>query len=197
MPTTYERVEEVSDKHNGLQVKIALNKRFKQGYNPYHTISIRTFYPNAPTQNRRFYNLWNTSLNFIFNLMNTADQNGLFNNKFDDNYQRHNGGSPLILADKLANNKILFNELTIPDERKQWGKDTIYVIGFEPPGTQWRKVMIASKMQDKATFRSLTTNGDYKPRIIIPDSEWDMDNAMIDCDPLIFRNFHKALKNYI
>ena len=89
----------------------------------------------------------------------------------------------------------LLNEITGPDE--DWGANPFFVIA-EDPNPEWRKVMIVNPDTGTATFRSLTKSTSYRPRTELrPDSEWSLDNSMMDAGAQQVRAFLEALSQLL
>ena len=60
---------------------------------------------------------------------------------------------------------------------------------------RWRKVMIADSERRLCTFRSTTTDSDYKPVIADPAlSPWRIDNAMQDAGAAMIRTLLSILE---
>lgn len=198
----YKKLDEVEQiDNNGLSVKIRLNlRRDVNGYE-WTPICWRTLHPVHKT-NRQAYKFkdgtfWHITIDLAIKLIELATKKGLLDTKYDDKYLRLGGGKFTYSEYSLNNNPKEFLEICLPGEEKNWSQDTIFSIAEEPKG-HWRKVMIASKQQNKVTFRSLTTCNSYKLKEKLSDKHnWYLDRSMMDCDTAIMRNFYSRLKKYV
>ena len=90
----------------------------------------------------------------------------------------------------------MFKYITCEDGEPDWGDDPLFVVIQVPDKIlRWRKIMIVDSERKLCTFRSTTTDPNYKPVIADPIlSPWRMDNAMQDSSATMIRTFQSVLE---
>jgi hypothetical protein len=184
MATRYERVVEVIQSDiNGIEVTLALQRRFSPGLDPWFTVSWRTrLRPGGP--NRRFDIHralgWSIGAHFASEMFDEFEHCGGFDPRYHDGLRTSESRTSDGVGAGAA--ESIFEEVTYPGE--DWGERPYWVIlGDEPPvyGDSWRKILIVDPSTGRATFRSKTTSPTYRPRAILrPGREWVLDNSMHD-----------------
>ena len=197
--TTYDRQLEVSRVVDGIPVKLALQERTSAGVEkPWWTLSWRTKY-SANGSNRRFYltkdGCWTIPATVALEMIDEMESLGGLDEGYFD-HRRRPSFETLISSEMTAAEKAdALDGITGPDE--DWGADPFFVINFDP-NDQWKKVLIINTDNDIATFRSITENPDYMPKKVLrPDTDWWLDNSMMDANVQQMRAFHTQLKNYL
>jgi len=198
----YKKIDEVElIDNNGLSVKLRLNSRWSENQAEWTPICWRTVRPISGTNRQRYKlgdgSFWHITVDLAIELMELALHKGLLDTRYDDKYDRLGGGNFTYSEYSLKNNMKEFLEICLPGEEKKWPQDTIFLIAEEPKG-YWRKVMIASKQKNKVTFRSLTRCSSYRLKVkLANNTDWDLDNSMMDCDTAVMRKFYSSLKTYV
>jgi hypothetical protein len=196
----YKIIRSVATSAGGIPVKLALQRRLDVPPKPFYTISWRTRYPGT-TQNRRFYwssdgSCWTIAVSMARDLLTAAERERMLDAQYDDTYERFGGGTPTLVESvdlSPSDRAALWREITFPDREPDWGADPSFVVATEF-GHRWRKIMIVDSRQDTATFRSCTTDPDYRLGQALPGTQWRMDNAMQDASTAIMRRFLDVLR---
>jgi hypothetical protein len=95
----------------------------------------------------------------------------------------------------------LLEEIT--DEGEAWGPRPFFVVlgedtKLDPHKKNWRKILIVDPTTGRATFRSTTQSPTYKPRAEMrTDSEWVLDNSMMDANVNQARVFLAELESLL
>jgi len=181
-------------------VSLALQQRLDVPPVPFFTVSWRTTYPGK-RQNRRYYwskggSCWTIPAALAKEMLERAAEEGLLDGKYDDTYDRFGGGVPTFIdsSEIAAGERAeLWREITQVEREPDWGPTPRFVVATEHGG-RWRKIMTVDTAMRFATFRSCTTNPDYRPVLILPGTDWRMDNAMQDASTAIMRRFLAALR---
>ena len=197
--TAYERQLEVERIVSGISVKLALQERTSATVeNPWWTLSWRTKYsPVGP--NRRFYltkqGCWYIPAKVALEMIDELEAMGGMSQEYVD--QRQQSLREPLVSTKISDTEkaVAFEGITVPKE--DWGANPFFVISFDP-NDQWKKVMIINTDTNVATFRSITADIDYMPRKLLrPDSDWWLDNSMMDANVQQMCKFHMHLKNHL
>lgn len=185
--------------HDGLPINLRLQWRLNVHPERYHCLSWRTLYPSGRS-NRRFYKIdqgiWTIPVSVALRVMQRAEESGMLGTQYDDPQTRHGGPENAVFDSRLLAHQEwndLFNQITLDRDEPDWGPAPLFVVIEVPDGT-WRKVMIIDSKREFCTFRSLTTNQDYRPKVVEGTrSNWRMDNAMQDASAAMTRIFLGAI----
>ena len=196
----YEEVRRVTTAYDGLPVDLKLQRRLTVPPHSFYCLSWRTPYPSGKS-NRRFYRLtgsgfWTIPVGVALRLMVQARESGMLDARYDDRQVRHRGTEDTIIDSRALGERQrrnVFDAITSADKEPDWGGDPLFVIIEVPDGT-WRKIMIVDTEREFCTFRSATTDVDYKPVITCLRSPWRMDNAMQDSSAAMMRKFLSTLE---
>ena len=186
--------------HDGLPINLRLQWRLNVPPESYYCLSWRTLYPSG-LANRRFYKIeqgiWTLPVSVALRVMQRAVDSGMLGDQYDDPQSRHGGYDNAVFDSRLLPDQEridLFNQITLDRDEPDWGPTPLFVVIEVPDGT-WRKVMIIDSKREFCTFRSLTTNEDYKPIIVEGmRSNWRLDNAMQDASAAMTRYFLDAIR---
>ena len=199
----YREIDRITGWHDGQPVHLKLQERLGVPPVPYHCLSWRTLYSGG-TANRRFYRskkrgFWTIPTRLALVLMRQADERGWLDGTYDDPQKRCGGPDNDIFDSRelgARERREVFESITCEDGEPDWGYDPIFVVIQVPDKRRrWRKVMIADSERRLCTFRSTTTDPDYKPVIADPAlSPWRMDNAMQDAGAAMIRTFLSILE---
>ncbi len=200
MPTTtYDRQLEVMRVVDGIPVKLALQERTSASIKKsWWTLSWRTKY-SPDSSNRRFYltkdGCWTIPATVALEMIDEMDGLGGLDEKYFDHRRRYSWET-LVSSEMSDAEKVdALEHMTGPDE--DWGAAPFFVITFDPHD-RWKKVLIINADNDVATFRSITEDPDYMPRKVLrPDTDWWLDNSMMDANVQQMRAFHLHLRNYL
>ncbi len=197
---SYQEIMTVSETHDGLPIMLRLQWRLNVHPERYYCLSWRTLYPSG-LSNRRFYKVrqvfWTIPVSVALRVMQRAEDSGMLGCQYDDPQTRHRGPNNSISDSRLLGDQEridLLNQITLDRDEPDWGPAPVFVVIEVPDGT-WRKVMIIDSKREFCTFRSLTTNEDYKPIIVEGTrSNWRLDNAMQDASAVMTREFLNAIR---
>lgn len=197
--TTYARKLEVSRVVDGIPVKLALQERTSTGVdNSWWTLSWRSKY-SPDGSNRRFYmtndGCWTIPANLALEMINEMESLGGLSEVYFDHRRRPFFETLVSTTMSATERADLLCRITGPAE--DWGGDPFFMMTRDPNG-HWNKVLIINSDNDTATFRSITTNPDYKPKKVLrPDADWWLDNSMMDANVQQMRAFHFQLRKYL
>lgn len=194
--TTYEREIQVRRDVGGVPVRLALQERTSEKLGiTWWVLSWRTNLESSG-RNRRFYfsegEFWSIPAEDALALMEDIDDRGGLDDRYFD--VRHKGEFETIVSTELDRDERTdrLNRVTAPDE--DWGDDPFFVIAGDPNGA-WQKVMLVNLDTGTATFRSITTDPEYRPKKDLrPGQGWWLDNSMMDANVQQVRQFLKHLR---
>jgi hypothetical protein len=179
--TQYEAIIKVAELlADGIEVSLRLQTRtsIRHGIS-WPVVSWRTrLEPDG--KNRKFYfsgdELWAINAATALKLLESLVTKGGLNAEHND--LRRSDYHPSIVASDDTGAVGFFEQITMIDE--DWGEDPLFVV-LDDPSENWRKIMIVNRQTGLATFRSTTTDIDYKPRKELRlGSSWYLDNSMPD-----------------
>ena len=205
--TSYQRIFSVDRRApDGIELMLALQIRSSVRWPmSWPTLSWRTrLRPAGP--NRRFYILddepWMIRAVTAFDMLAEAQRRGALDDAYLDPRPRAIFDT-FISTDPIAQDRAkIFEEITMPSE--SWGEEPFW-IALEEHGTAgrvgdgpWRKVMIINTQSGEATFRSTTTDQNYKPRKVLRAGlRWALDNSMPDINVQQSRVFIELLRTVL
>lgn len=185
MVTKYERlIETRRDGADGIEVTLALQRRFSPGEQPWYTVSWRTrLRPGGP--NRRFYmqagKPWSIGSHLADEMLEELEHRGGLHEQYHDHLRRPAFHEVTAAALAPHDARRVFEEITSPEE--DWGPEPFWVVlGEDRRDRPWRKTLLVDPSTGRATFRSTTRSSTYRPRAILrPGLDWVLDNSMQDC----------------
>lgn len=197
-PQTSYELEKVVEAENicGTPIKLALQERSSaREETPYWTISWRTLY-QLGGKNRRFYKTekygyWSLPIQTALDLIEALKNQGGLDDAFLDS--RKLGDYEIICSDELEHLEKVKKLNEITGDSEKWDENAFFVI-ISDPNPNWQKILIADKDQSLVTFRSLTKDRNYMPKTILRgNSEWWLDNSMLDANVQQFKIFYDQL----
>lgn len=198
----YRPIDRVTVRHDGLPIHLKLQERLELGPEPFYCVTWRTVYAGGGS-NRRFYRsrasgFWSIPTRLALDLMLNATDRGWLDGRYDDPQVRHEGSDNITIDSRelgVHDRRVLFDSITCIEGEPNWGDDPLFAVVEVPDGT-WRKIMIVDSEKQFCTFRSTTTDVDYKPVIADPNlSPWRMDNAMQDAGAAMIREYLRILSS--
>jgi len=193
MPATYKIINKVQEGNTSLSLKL------RQDLN-YNCLTWRA--TRESNTNRRFYyennGFWHISPQVALNIMEKADNHGLFNSI----YFRWKKEITILDSAKLSQAD---SQQLVRESLTSSGEDHIYqscndlriVACVEPWEVEWRKVMIFSLENDAITFRSFTRNNSTYENLYKNfnfSNGWLLDRAMLDADGAICLEHYAVLR---
>ncbi len=200
-PTEYDDPNVRIDRQqpSGTKVSLKLQLRTKTEENEsWFVVSWRDQYSPSGS-NRQYYivkgEVWSIDAALALEMYEELERRGGLDERYDDLKRRpsfdvnsaHN--EPEELRTKL------FEEITMPNET--WGRYP-FVIILNDPNDDWRKSMIVNRETGHATFRSTTTDENYKLKQKMREgTEWYLDRSMQDVNVQQAREFLKQLRKIV
>ena len=197
-PQTSYELEKVVEAENicGTPIKLALQERSSaREETPYWTISWRTLYQKGG-KNRRFYKTdkygyWSLPIQTALSLIESLKDQGGLDDAFLD--ARKLGDYEFVCSDELKPLEKIKKLSEITGDNETWDEKSFFVI-ISDPNPNWQKILIADANHSLVTFRSLTRDGNYMPKTILRgNSEWWLDNSMLDANVQQFKIFYDHL----
>jgi hypothetical protein len=196
--TTYVREQLVHRAVNGITVRLALQQRTDETSGQSWWVMSWRSNLSETGRNRRFYfsagSYWTIPARDALELLQEMASRGALDERYFD--ARVDGDLAVESSDDLGveERSQRYAAITAPDE--DWGEDPYFVI-VEDPHPCWQKVMIVNRDTGMATFRSITTSADYKPKKELrAHAGWWLDNSMMDANAQQTRHFFAQLKKY-
>ncbi len=196
----YHKICEVCDTHLGLPVCLRLQRRLDDPPDEYSTLSWRSRYRTSPKQKRRYYEtsadgFWTIPADLAVHILGQASGKGFLDTKYNDPGTRHEGAERYVAADSRTLSSVDYrrslDEITFDDE--DWGLVPVFVIA-ETPDDKWRKIMIVDTNNNVCTFRSMTTDENYRNKYMKwRNGRWFLDRSMQDASAAVMRQFFAVL----
>lgn len=193
--TTYGKKIEVAKIVERIPVRLALQLKMPIDVeDSWWVLSWRTRYPDSG-RNRRFYfskeEFWSIPADIALEMILEMEKRGGLKDEYLDPRPYSNFetivSSEITTADKAEWLRLL----TAPDE--DWGFDPFFVV-VSDPNENWRKAMIVNADNGVSTFRSVTRDPSYRPhKELRTDTEWRLDNSMLDANVQQMRQFLRHL----
>jgi hypothetical protein len=197
--TTYEREIQVRRDMSGIPVRLALQERKSEKVGKtWWVLSWRTNLESSG-RNRRFYfsagNFWSIPASDALELMEEMDARGGLDDQFLD--VRQEGPTETVVSTELDDDERAVRLAEITAEDEDWGEDPFFVIASDP-NSSWQKVMLVDRETGTATFRSITTDPEYRPKKDLrPGEGWWLDNSMMDANVQQMRQFLRCLREFL
>ena len=197
----YTKLDEVMSEHNDIPIFLRLQTREDVAPVPFDTLSWRPQRPTSSTYRQSYWmrvdGFWNIPVSIALQLLESANDRGMLDERYDDQQVRHRGTNNRVIDSRRLGyqERIRHFDSVADREIENWGQEPVFVI-VEVPDGSWRKTLIVDSDKEFCTFRSTTAVTDYgrKSYRATLSEGWILDNAMQDASAAMMREFLRVLR---